>query len=173
MNTRKSKTIPIIIAFIFILFIVYLFTSIEQTTIVFEKTKNYSSDITVREVVTGVVDGKRINSLNVVKIIKLPDKFINDDEITSNIKESLNRTHKYLGKNVTYRLSDNSIITTINIKNNELILLDNISFNDSGNAEIIIDSNTKSSNVIALSVGDSYSEGEFMKRLRTEGYSCK
>ena len=52
-------------------------------------------------------------------------------------------------------------------------MLKNIEFNDNGDLQIKIDSNTKSSDVIALKVGDNYTEGELMTRMKNNGYSCK
>ena len=60
------------------------------------------------------------------------------------------------------------------LNNNQLILLDNISFIDNdGNIEVKINSNTKSNDVVALAIGDSYTEGELMTKLKNNGYSCK
>ena len=36
-----------------------------------------------------------------------------------------------------------------------------------------IQTNTKAPGVTTLSVGDKYSEGEFMTKLKNKGYSCK
>ena len=49
MNTRKSKTFPILIAVIFIIIIVYLFMSIKQTEVICSKTYNYDSNIRLSE----------------------------------------------------------------------------------------------------------------------------
>ena len=69
----------------------------------------------------------------------------------------------------------NFITTIINIKidDNKLVLLDNISFIENDSLEIKVESNTKNSNVVVLSVGDNYTDGELMKRLKNNGYSCK
>ena len=45
MNTRKNLKIPVILVFIFLIIIVYLFSSIKQTTITCEKTRTFDSDI--------------------------------------------------------------------------------------------------------------------------------
>ena len=80
----------------------------------------------------------------------------------------------YLGDKVTYNVMDDRIIIEIKVSKNELVLLDNINFVDNGGKiEVVIDTNTKSSSVIALSVGDNYTDGELMKRLKNRGYTCK
>ena len=175
MNTRKNLTFPVVLVFLFIIIIVYLFSSIKQTTITCEKTRIFDSDIKVEETVVSKIDGKRIIELNVTKTIYLPEKYANDSEKMLLIKNSLEKTLEYLGDDVTYKYNNNNVVVSITIdKNNELVLLDNISFIDnSGNIEVKINSNTKSNDVIALAVGDSYTEGELMTRLKNNGYSCK
>ena len=76
----------------------------------------------------------------------------------------------YLGDKVSYSILDDRIIVEISVKNNEVVLLKNIKFEDKN---IVIDSNTKSSDVVTLTVGDDYTDGEFMKTLKGYGYSCK
>ena len=39
--------------------------------------------------------------------------------------------------------------------------------------ETKINSNTKSTDIVVLKVGDNYTDGEFMKKLKNNGYSCK
>ncbi len=175
MNTRKNMTLPVVLVFIFIVIIVYLFSNIKQTTITCEKTRSFDSDIKVEETVVSKIDGKKIIELNVTKVIYLPEKYANDSEKILLIKNSLERTLDYLGDDVTYKYNNNNVVVNINIKNNsELVLLDNISFIDNnGNIEVHINSNTKSNDVIALAVGDSYTEGELMTRLKNNGYYCK
>ena len=62
---------------------------------------------------------------------------------------------------------------TINVHKNEIVLLNNISFVVNDDLEIIINSNTKSSEVIPITVGDNYTDGEFMMHMKNYGYSCK
>ena len=175
MNTRKNMTFPVVLVFLFIVIIIYLFSNIKQTTITCEKTRLFDSDIKVEETVISKIDGKKIIELNVTKVIYLPDKYSNDRDKLLLIKNSLERTLGYLGDDVTYKFNDSNVVINIDIKNNkELVLLDNISFIDNnGNIEVKINSNTKSNDVIALSIGDSYTEGELMTRLKNNGYLCK
>lgn len=170
MNSRKSRKLPIIITFIIIAVIVYLFVRIKQTEVTCEKTYNFDSGISINEKVVATLDGKEIDKLDVTKTIVLPEKYINDEEYVENIKSNLDRTLSYLGKNVKYNILEDRIVVEISVNKNEVILLKNISFNDKG---IVINSNTKSSDVLTLSVGDDYTDGEFMKTLKGLGYSCK
>ena len=90
------------------------------------------------------------------------------------LPEGLDYTIEYLGDKATCVISDNHVVAHIDVSNNELVLLDNISFYDNdGEIGININTNTKSSSVIALKVGDSYTDGELKMFLKNRGYSCK
>ena len=170
MNSRKSRKVPIIITFIIIGIIVFLFARIKQTEVVCEKTYSFDSGISLNEKVVATLDGKEIDKLDVTKTIILPEKYIKDENYINDIKNSLDRTLSYLGDKVSYNVLEDRIIVEISVNNNEVILLKNISFEDKN---IIINSNTKSSDVVTLTVGDDYTDGEFMKALKGLGYSCK
>lgn len=174
MSTRKSLRLPIIITFIFICIIVYLFMNIKQTKVVCSKNQSFDSNIKLQEVVTATIDNKQISSLVVYKKITLPEKISHKEQNIKGIKNSLEHSLEYLGKKVKFETTDNSVIAYITVDKDELVLLDNINIVDnSGEIGIDIDVNVKSSNVISLSVGDNYTDGELMKRLRNNGYSCK
>ena len=172
MSTRKSMTFPIIIALIFIVIVISLFASIKQTEVICSNTTSFDSGIKLDEKVVAEIDGKKISRLEVTKTIYLTDKYKNEDSI-SEIKESLDRTLSYLGDKVKYNISEDKIIVTINVNKNEIILLDNIDFSLNNNSFIHINSNTKSSDVITLKVGDAYTDGEFMQKMKSMGYACK
>ena len=80
---------------------------------------------------------------------------------------------EYLGDKAKVEIIDNRVNVYINVKKNEVILLNNVSFVVNDDLEVVVDSNTKSSDVVTLSVGDNYTDGEFMKRMKNNGYSCK
>lgn len=170
MVTRKSRKLPIIITFIIIAVIVFLFARINQTEVVCEKTYRFDSGISLKEKVVATLNGKEIDKLDVTKTILLPEKYSNDKEYINNIKDNFDRTLSYLGDNVKYSVLEDKIVVEISVNKDEVILLKNISFNEKG---IVINSNTKSSDVITLSVGDNYTDGEFLKTLKGYGYSCK
>lgn len=170
MSSRKSMRLPIIITFIIIAVIVYLFARIKQTEVICEKTYNFDSGISLKEKVVATLDGKEIDKIDVTKTILLPEKYTKDENYIIDIKNNLDRTLSYLGDKVSYSILDDRIIVEISVKNNEVVLLKNIKFEDKN---IVIDSNTKSSDVVTLTVGDDYTDGEFMKTLKGYGYSCK
>lgn len=170
MNTRKSMKLPIIITFIIIGIIVFLFARIKQTEVVCEKIYNFDSGISLKEKVVATLDGKEINKLDVTKTILLPEKYIKDENYIEDIKNNLDRTLNYLGEKVSYSFLDDRIVVEISVNKNEVVLLKNISFEGK---KIVINSNTKSSDVVTLTVGDDYTDGEFMKTLKGYGYSCK
>ena len=170
MSSRKSMRLPIIITFIIIAVIVYLFARIKQTEVICEKTYNFDSGISLKEKVVATLDGKEIDKLDVTKTILLPEKYTKDENYIIDIKNNLDRTLSYLGDKVSYSILDDRIVVEISVKNNEVVLLKNIKFEDKN---IVIDSNTKSSDVVTLTVGDDYTDGEFMKTLKGLGYSCK
>ncbi len=172
MATRKSMTLPVVLAFIFIVIIVYLFTTIKQTEVVCDKTTIYDADVKVVEDVIVTLDGKEITNLNVTKKIVLPDEYNNETTING-IRYSLEKTLNYLGDRVEYTNTNYGLLVNIKIDDDKLVLLDNISFYENDNLEIKVESNTKNSNIVVLSVGDNYTDGELMKRLKNNGYSCK
>ena len=174
MSTRKSMKLPIVITFIFICIIVYLFMNIKQTQVICYKNRTFDSNIKLVEEVTATIDNKEIRSLDIYKKITLPEKFNKKEQAINGIKNSLESSLEYLGKKVTYEVTEDSVIAHIKVNKNELVLLDNINIVDNnGELGINIDVNIKSRDVVTLAIGDNYSDGELMKRLRNNGYSCK
>ena len=172
MATRKSMTLPVIITFIFIIIIVTLFATIKQTEVVCEQTKTFDGNVRVDEKITSVLDGKKITSMSIIKTIVLPEKYADEVHLNS-IKYALDNTLEYLGDDVKYTIGTDRIIVSIDVHKNEIVLLDNLDFVVNDDLQIIVHSNTKSSDVIPLTVGDSYTDGEFMMHLKNKGYSCK
>lgn len=152
--------------------IIYLFAIVKQTEVVCEKGKTFDTDISLKEQITAEIEGKKISSLVVIKTIVLPEKYAKDDNIDF-IKKNLDRTLEYLGDKVKYTITNNKIIVTIEVSKNEIVLLDNIDFSEKGDFPLQINSNTKSSDVISLTIGDNYTDGEFMTYMKTKGYNCK
>ena len=173
MNTRKSKTFPIIITFLILAIIVYLFTTIEQSKVTCEKTRVFDNNVRLTERLVTVTDGKKIDSMTLTKTIVLPEKYLKDDHYLVGIKNALENTLDYLGNKVKYTIGDDRLTVSINVDKNELLLLNNIEFITNDDLQIKINSNTKSSDVITLSVGDNYTDGELMMRLKNNGYNCK
>ncbi len=174
MNTRKSMKLPIIITFLIICFIVYLFTAIKQTTVSCHKTKIFDSNVQLTESLEASIENKKISNLDIIKKITIPEKYLKKDQTIIEMKETIEKTLEYLGKSATVEIRDNSIIVHIKVNNQELVLLDNIKLVDNnGVLTMDIEVNTKSSNVISLKIGDSYTDGELMHRLKSKGYSCQ
>ena len=172
MNTRKSMTLPIVLSVLIIAIIVYLFANIKQSEISCDKTKTFDGNVRLTERLLVVTDGKEINSMRLTKTIVLPDKYLKDDHYLVGIKNALEKTLDYLGDKVKYTIGNDRIVVTIEVDKNEILLLDNIEFINTDDLQIKINSNTKSSEVITLSVGDHYTDGELMTRLKNNGYSC-
>ena len=59
------------------------------------------------------------------------------------------------------------------VDDNETLILNNIKFTNVEDLQIKINANTKAKDVVTLKIKDSYTEGEFMTRMRNNGYSCK
>ena len=173
MATRKSMTLPIVITLIIILIIVYLFATIKQSQITCVRNNLFDDDIRYNEKVVAVIDGKKIDELIVEKTIILPEKYTKTDTYLNSIKFSLEETLEYLGDKAKVEVSDNKVKVYIKVTKNEVVLLNNISFIVNDDLEVMVDSNTKSSNVVTLSVGDNYTDGELLKKLKNNGYTCK
>lgn len=175
MGTKKSMRLPVIITFIIICIIIYLFTNIKQSKITCEKKFSFDSDIKLYEDVDIILDNKKISNISLRKNIVLPEKYSRKRENLVGIQNSLETTLNYLDDKVSYNLSDDRIIIDIDVdSNNELVLLSNLDFYDNnGELGIQIDANTKSNNVVTLTVGDNYTDGELMKKLKNNGYNCK
>lgn len=172
MSTRKSMTLPVIITLILIVIIIYLFATLKQSQVVCEKVRVFDANIRLEERIVSTLDGKSIKGISVTKIITLPDKYAKEKYFNS-IKFSLEKTLSYLDDKVKYTIDGNKLFVRIDVNKDEIVLLDNINFIDNGTLEIKVESNTKSNDVVTLSVGDNYTDGELMKKLKNKGYICK
>ena len=110
--------------------------------------------------------------LNVTKNVILPEKY-NKATYLNSIEFSLRNTLDYLDNKVKYVVDGNTLSVRFSTDKKEVILLDNIEVINNGDLQVKINSNTKSSDVVTLSVGDNYTDGELMKHLKNNGYSCK
>ena len=162
MSTRSSRLLPIILGIIILGIIVYLFMTVEQKIVTCSNTYT-SNDIKITEKVEATIDGNKITHMNVSKTIILPDRFVSEENING-VKSSLEKV-------ITTGI--NKVVVDIDLDNNKTIILNNISFVDGKDLVMKINPNTKSSEVITLKVGDNYTEGEFMKHLKNNGYTCR
>ena len=170
MTRTRNYTPVVIISFILLIIIIYIFMNFKQETINCFSTTTFD-DVTVKENLVANFSGSSISSMTLTKKFILSDRFADTTHINA-IVNALEKTLSYLD-DVKYSTSSNSVTVTINTTGKDILLLKNIEFISNDDLEIKIDSNIKSSNVIALKVGDNYSEGELMTRLKNNGYSCK
>ena len=173
MNTRKSMKLPIVITFIMLIIVVYLFATLQQDKVVCEKSTNFDNGVTLKESVQATIDNGSISNIHLVKKIVLPKKYLDDESYKNSIKYSLENTLEYLGKNAKYEITSTGVVATIDISKNELVLLDNINFDSTGDLGMNINTNTVSSDVITLKIKDKYTPGELMKKLKNNSYSCR
>ena len=174
MFTSNGKGLPIIITIMLIVIIIYLFATVEQPLVVCEKKVTDDLDITVSEVLETTLDGKEIEKMVLVKTIILPDKYLVDDNELDSIMFALEKSYKYLGEDkVLVTKGKRSVTVKVVVEDDETIILNNVEFFDNDGLQMRINSNTRSSEVLTLRVEDDYTEGEFMTRLKNNGYSCK
>ena len=172
MFSSKSR-LPIIITVMLIAIIIYLFATVEQPLVVCEMKVKNDLDITVSEVLETTLDSDEIRKMVLVKTIILPDEYLGDNNQLDNIMFILDKSYEYLGDKVTITKSKDRVVVKVVVEDEETIILNNIEFFDNEGLQMRINSNTKSSEVLTLSVDDNYSEGEFMTRLKNNGYHCK
>lgn len=175
MITKTSKIVPIFLSVLFIVIIIYLFATIRQPYIQCSRSVTDDLGIRIVEDLSVVLDANKIQEMELVKTIILPDNY--DDKIDTyldSIRFSLERSYDYLGKKVvSVSTGSDRVIVHIKVRDKETLILNNLEFFDDGALELKINPNTKSSGVVALRVTDSYTEGEFMKRMKNNGYACK
>lgn len=174
MFANKSRSFSIIITCVIIMLIIYLFASLQQPYITCSKSITTDLGIRVVEELGTSIEGKKINKMRLTKIVIFPSKYIKDDKYISDLKNLFEKHYEYLGKDkVSYSVMDDRLAIEIEVTNLEdALVLNNLKFFDTGELEIFINSNTRSSEVITLRVGDKYSEGQFMTRMKGSGYVC-
>ena len=174
MFSNKGKGLPIVITIFMIVVIIYLFATLEQPLVVCEKRSKNDLDIVVSEVLETTLDSNEIRKMVLVKTIILPDEYLVDDTELDSIMFALEKSYQYLGDDkFTITKSEDRIIVRVEVVENETLILNNIEFFDNDGLQMRINSNTKSSDVLTLRIDDDYTEGEFMTRLKNNGYHCK
>ena len=158
MFSSKSR-LPIIITVMLIAIIIYLFATVYQPLVVCEKKVKNDLDITVSEVLETTLDSNEIRKKVLVKTIILPDEYLGDNNQLDNIMFILDKSYEYLGDKVTITKSKDRVVVKVVVEDEETIILNNIEFFDNEGLQMRINSNTKSSEVLTLSVDDNYSEG--------------
>ena len=171
MSTKKNKTFPIVITSIIIMIIIYLFATVEQPYITCSKSTTNDLDIRVIEDINVTIDGNKIEEIDLTKAIVLPSNYLEDDIHLNSIKFSLKKHYEYF---VNYSVKDDRVVVNVLVDEDETLVLNNIEFFENDDKlEMKINSNTRSSDVVTLSVGDKYTEGELITRMKNNGYVCK
>lgn len=174
MKSSKKKIFPIIITVLIIVVIIYLFATVKQPLIVCEKETNDDLGVTILETLETYINGNKIDKMILTKTITLDEKYLDGDAQLDSILFSLENSYQYLGSsNYLIEKTDDSVIVKVEVENDEIIILNNVEFFYNDGLQLKINSNTKSSDVVTLKVGDTYTEGKLMTRLKNNGYSCK
>lgn len=173
MTANKSRAFPIVITCILIVIIIYLFASVEQPYVTCSKSITDETEIRIVEEVSIEIDGNKIDEMNLTKTIVLPEKYTKEDTYLNSLKFLLENHYEYLGDDVNYIISDDRISVMVDVDDDsDTLIFNNIEFIENEDLEIKINSNTRSSDVVTLSIGDKYTEGELMIRMKNNGYSC-
>ena len=86
----------------------------------------------------------------------------------------MKNSYEYLPKKaVAITQESDRIIAHIVVDDDETLILNNIEFTNEDDLQIKINANTKAKDVVTLTIGDSYTEGEFMTHMKNNGYTCK
>lgn len=174
MKRGKTPIFPVVLTVVMIVIIIYLFATVKQPLVVCEKRVVDDLGITISEQLDVTIDGNKIGKMELVKTIKLPDKYLEDDKYLNSLMFILENSYDYLdSKKVNVTKMKNSVSVRVEIDKDETIILNNIEFVDNGELQMRINSNTKSSEVVTLKIKDNYTEGELMTRMRNNGYSCR
>lgn len=174
MRERKNRVFPIIIVVIMIVIIFYLIATAKQPYVECSRKSTNDLGITIKENLTTSLDSNKISEMVLTKTIIFPDRYLEDTKYLEAFKFALEKSYEYLDKDkVKVTTGDNYLTVTIKVKKNETIILNNIEFYDNDGLQIKINPNTKSSEVVTLSINDKYTEGELMTHLKNNGYVCK
>ena len=175
MVANKGRAFPIIITCLLIMIIIYLFANVEQPYVTCSK--SFTNDLGIRIVEDFNVDfeGNRIDEVELRKVIVFPGKYLDDETHLNSLKFLLEKHYDYLGRDkVSYSSMDDRLIVDVEIDDDfDAIVLNNIDFFENEDLEIRVNSNTRSSDVVTIGIGDKYTEGEFITRMRNNGYICK
>lgn len=173
MTVSKNKLFPIVLTILIIVIIIYLIATIKQPYVKCNKTKVDDLGIRVIEELNTGLEGSNIAQMELTKTIILPEKYLEDDKYLDSIQFSIEKSYEYLGDNkVEFSKLADRLIVKVSVDDGETLILNNIEFLDVDGLQIKIDSNTKSSDVVTLKVGDNYTEGELKTRMKNNGYVC-
>ena len=174
MVAKKGRVFPIIITILLIVIIIYLFASIKQPYVECSKETTNELGIQVLENIQVNLDSNSIEKMDLTKTIILPDQYLNEENnYLNSMRFIIENSYEYLPKNTVKITQDSDrIISRIVVDDDETIILNNIEFTNQDDLQIRINANTKAQDVVTLSVGDSYTEGEILTHMKNNGYSC-
>lgn len=173
MVQRRNMLFPIIITVLVILVIIYLIGSVKQPYVSCSRSTTDELDIKLVENLVTTFDSNKIKKMELTKTIILPKKYLDSDKYLEEIKFALDKAYAYLGDAANIYIESDRIIVDVVVDDDQTIILKNIEFFDNDGLVVKINPNTKSSDVVTLSISDKYSEGEFMSRMKNNGYMCK
>ena len=172
-NPPPNNTINIITAII-IMIIIYLVATAKQPYVECSRKTTDDLGITVKEELRTELDNNKIGQMTLTKTITLPDKYLDSDRYLESIKFALTKSYAYLASNdIKISTGDNYVLVKITAKKSATLILNNIEFYEDNGLQMRINPNTKSSDVITLSINDKYTEGELMTHMKNNGYICK
>ncbi len=169
----KNIFFPALITVIIIIIIIYLFINIEQPYYTCTKNTN-TKNVLVSDTIKIGLQNNKIKEINLNKIITVKEDYLSkNDGYPNAILFTAETAYEYLDKDI-YIINKNNNSVDINIEatDDEVLIINNLEFNDN-NAEIEINTNTKSNDVVVLKVGDTYIESDLVKYLKNNGYTCK
>lgn len=174
MALKQGRVFPIIITVILISIIIYLFATIKQPYVECSKTTT-ELGIQIVENLQVTLSSNNIEKMDLTKTIILPDNYTSEENnYLDSIKVAIKESYDYLPKKVVEVTQDSDrVIARVVVDDNETLILNNIKFTNVEDLQIKINANTKAKDVVTLKINDSYTEGEFMTRMRNNGYSCK
>ena len=173
MVQRRNMIFPIIMTVLIIIIIIYLIGSVKKPYVSCSRSTVDELGIKLVENLVTTLDNNKIKKMELTKTIILPEKYLSSDKYLEEIKFALSKAYAYLGKSAKVYIESNRVIVNVNVEDDQTIILKNIEFFDQDGLTIKINPNTKSSDVVTLSISDKYSEGEFMSRMKNNGYMCK
>lgn len=173
MGQRRNMVFPIIMTVLIIVIIIYLIGSVRQPYVSCSRSTVDDLGIKLVEDLVTTLDNNKIKKMELTKTIILPEKYLSSDKYLEEIKFALIKAYDYLGKFAKVYIESDRVIVSVNIEDDQTIILKNIEFFDEDGLVVKVNPNTKSSDVVTLSISDKYSEGEFMSRMKNNGYMCK
>lgn len=175
MTLKKGKIFPMILTIILIVIIIYLFANIKQPYVECSKKTTNDLGIQILENIQVNLEGNDIEKMDLTKTIILPQTYLKtDNKYLDSINFVMKNSYEYLPKKaVAITQESDRIIAHIVVDDDETLILNNIEFTNEDDLQIKINANTKAKDVVTLTIGDSYTEGEFMTHMKNNGYTCK